>query len=89
MCFLKLGDPEYVVLQDREKTGTKKMGKVVNNSGQEVTLVRADWNKIYVKHGFNVRGHWRFQHYGPHGENTKLIFINEFIKQGYTRTIKK
>ena len=88
MCFLELSSPELITLKDGQGVGTRKTGKVLNKSGFEVTLVRSDWNKIYVKNGFHVRGHWRWQHYGPNGEDLKLIFIEEFVKEGYTRTIK-
>lgn len=89
MCFIELGTPELITLTDGQKFGTKKKGAVLNKSGFDVTLVRSDWNKIYIKNGFHVSGHWRWQHYGTHGEDLKLIFIEEFIKDGYTRTIKK
>jgi hypothetical protein len=89
MCFIELGTPELITLGDGHRIGTKKAGKIFNKSGFDVILVRSDWNKIYIKNGFHVSGHWRWQHYGPNGEDLKLIFIEEFVKDGYTRTIKK
>lgn len=88
MCYIELGSPELVVVKDGHSIGTMRKGKILNKSGFDVTLVRSNWNKIYVKNGFHVSGHWRWQRHGPQGQDLKLIFIEEFMKEGYTRTIK-
>ena len=88
MCYIELGSPELVVVKEGSSIGTRKTGKILNKSGFDVTLVRSNWNKIYVKDGFHVSGHWRWQRYGPQGQDMKLIFIEEFMKEGYTRTVK-
>ena len=38
--------------------------------------------------GFKVSGHLRLQRYGEQKSKVKLIYIDEFEKQGYTRTAK-
>jgi hypothetical protein len=45
------------------------------------TLVKSD--------SFKVRGHFRLQPFGSTKAQRKLIWINEFMKNGYTREAKK
>lgn len=60
--------------------------KYVNDTKLKLTYLDSKWFTNLVKSdGFNVRGHFRLQPKKKDGVWTKeLIWINEFIKTGYT-----
>lgn len=64
--------------------------KIVNDLGFDVTIIDSTWftNIIHDKE-FNVRGHFRLQPIGPGREQRKLIWVNDFKKNGYVRQAKK
>ena len=61
--------------------------KVEKNNIIEVDTIYDE--TIKVINPFNVRGHFRNQPYGPNKELTKLIYIDAFMKKGYTRLATK
>lgn len=63
--------------------------KYVNETKNNVTILDSTWFTTIVKsEGFGVRGHFRFQPYGPGMQLRKLVWIEPFEKEGYTRTAK-
>lgn len=70
-----------VVKPGASSSGTKKEGKVKNESPEGVILVRKNWNieKINLE-GIKVRGHWRLQPYGTGRASYKYIWINAYEK---------
>ncbi len=89
LIFTELSELEEVELKPNQTHGTKKEGKFVNESKLPVTIVDSSWNKIFVKGKFNVLPHLRWQRYGPGNSLAKIITIEEFEKEGYTRKVKK
>lgn len=90
LTFLEFSELETITLKPRTKYGTKKQGKYMNESGEDVTLVDSTWNKIIVSVGdFGVSGHLRLQPCGADRSERKLIYISEYIKKGYVRKPKK
>ena len=87
LLFTELSEIETVILNPGQSNGTKKEGKHLNESSVPVTIVDSTWNKNIIRtEGFTVRGHLRLQPHGPCRQYRKLIFIDEFEKQGYSRT---
>lgn len=64
--------------------------KFVNDLGFDVMIIDSTWftNIIHNKE-FSVRGHFRLQPVGIGREQRKLIWINDFKKNGYIRKAKK
>lgn len=65
--------------------------KYVNQTNANITILDSKWFTNLVKSdAFKVRGHFRLQPKKANGEWTKeLIWINEFIKDGYTAPARK
>ncbi len=89
MIFVKCSNVETYFMKPMEKARPPQMAdsRWINKSGKEVTLVNADWNRMYIKaEGFKVRGHIRFQRHGEGNKLIKLIWIDSYEKKGYKRT---
>lgn len=55
-----------------------------------ITIVDSTWYTNLVRsEGFKVRGHFRLQPYGEGLSKKKLIWVNDFEKNGYTLKAKK
>lgn len=60
-----------------------------NKTQSDINIVDLTWFTTLVKSdGFKVRGHFRLQPCGEGLKERKLIWINEFQKEGYTREAK-
>jgi hypothetical protein len=89
LTFLEFSELETVTLKPNGKIGTKKEGKYLNESKNDVTIVDSTWNKTIVRvGGFGVVGHLRLQPIGQGRNNRKLIYISEYHKKGYVRNAK-
>jgi len=90
MVFIKVGDIETVILNSGRNNGkTKSDGKITNTSNHTVYVVDSSWNKLIIRtDGFSVMGHFRLQPCGSGMTDRKLIWINSFQKDGYTRKPK-
>lgn len=81
---------EEILLKPNHKHGTRKQGKYLNESDKNFTIVDSTWNKVIVRSdGFGVSGHFRLQPFGANREDRKLIYISEYLKNGYVRGAKK
>ena len=61
-------------------------GHALNETKLNLTYLTSTWFTNLVKSdSFNVRGHFRFQACGKSFKERKLIWINEFQKEGYER----
>lgn len=79
-----------VILNPNQSHGTRKQGKVKNDSKSKVTIVDTSWNKIIIKdEEFWVEGHLRCQRCGKGNREIKIIPIMPFKKYGYVRGAKK
>lgn len=64
--------------------------KYINDTKTNVTILDSTWFTTIVKtEGFAVRGHFRLQACGKDMQERKLIWINDFEKNGYTRHFKR
>lgn len=88
LIFVKCSNIETYLMRPMEKARPPKMqdSKWINKAGIPVTLVNADWNRMYIKaEGFKVRGHVRFQRHGKENKEIKIIYIDSYTKKGYKR----
>jgi hypothetical protein len=92
MLFKQFSNVETKHLCPNEKYVNKKLGhKDLNETDLSITILDSTWYTNLIRsEGFKVSGHPRLQPCKIDGEWTyKLIWINEFMKHGYTRTAKK
>jgi hypothetical protein len=62
----------------------------INNTNKNVKIYDSRWiRSIVMSESFNVRGHFRLQPHGEGRSKRKLIWVDEFEKQGYTRRAGK
>lgn len=86
IIFLELATIEKVVIKPNQVYGKTKAKSTVNRGPTTFTMVKANWNKEYVRVGsFEVSGHFRLQPCGKGMSERKLIFIKPFSKNGYHR----
>lgn len=91
MCFktfLKYADVETKIVQGKSKE--KHIGiKYVNETNYKAQILDSTYfTTISRTDGFGVRGHFRFQPYGPGLAQKRLQWIADYQKSGYTRTAK-
>jgi hypothetical protein len=90
LIFTELSEIEIVELTPKQSFGTRKQGKILNESNKNVRVIDSSWNKILVKgQSFSVSGHVRLQPYGPGLKYRRFQYIDEFEKNGYTRNALK
>jgi hypothetical protein len=88
MIFVKCSNVEAYEMKSGQKIRPPRMtdNKWINKSGTTVTLINADWNRMYIKtEGFSVRGHIRFQRHGKENKLIKIVYIDSYQKKGYKR----
>lgn len=89
LCFIHLTENDELVLKPKEKTGTKKSGKIVNTLNVPLTIITSRWNTTVIRtEGFSVKGHFAIRWSGEGRLIPKLVFIQPFEKNGYIRSAK-
>lgn len=89
MIFVELSEPEINILKPKQKVGNKSRN-FYNNTKLPFTVVDTSWNKVSIRtEGFEVRGHLRVQACGKEYKDRKLVWIEGYEKEGYTRRRKK
>jgi hypothetical protein len=90
LIFVLYSEVDEMVIRPNQSTGTKRNGKYVNQSKNDFVLVDSRWNNTIIRtEGFGVSGHFRLQRVGRNREERKLVYISEFVKNGYVRLSKK
>jgi hypothetical protein len=86
LCFIHLTENDEIEVKGKHKVGTKKQGKFVNVFPFTVTIINSRWNTtVHRTDGFGVRGHFAIRRIGEGRTGAKLVFIEPYEKQGYTR----
>lgn len=82
IIFLKYADTtdKYLKAGMDSRKGLKRYANFTKNNVHYITSNYI--TNLYIEGVFKVSGHWRLQ---PYKNTKKLIWINEFKKQGYTR----
>lgn len=88
--FIKYADIQVKILP-AQKTVKEISCKYVNDTDSNIQFLDSTWFTTLIKSdAFKVRGHFRLQPKKKNGEcATELIWINEFVKTGYTAPARK
>lgn len=84
LTYLIFGDITKKHLPPKAKTNIGST-RFLNNSKLNITFCDSLWKQRISVDGFKVRGHFRLQPCGEEWKKRKLIWIEEFEKQGYNR----
>lgn len=89
LCFVFLSSNEEVFIEAGRKQGTRKQGKIINNTNQNIIILNSNWNVTSIRtEGFSVSGHFALRRHGMGRQLTKMVFIEPYEKHGYTRKAK-
>jgi hypothetical protein len=85
---------QYSEIETKTFKGGEKLiyqnEKTFNDTKLPITFLDSKWFTNLVKSdGFAVRGHFRLQPYGIEMKQKKLIWIEDFMKTGYTAPARK
>lgn len=87
--FLKYVEIQEKKILGREKTKSQQI-KFKNSTPLAFKYITSNYFTNLQRTGaFGVKGHWRLQRYGTGLKEVKLIWIDEFLKKGYSRTADK
>lgn len=87
--FMQYAQTEIKNLKPYHKDMSGVLCRYENKSKLPINIIDSTWFTSLVKSdSFKVRGHFRLQPYGHGLKNRKLIWINDFVKEGYTREAK-
>lgn len=85
LTYLYYGDIVTKTIQPKGEVKISSFSKFINNSKIPITYIDSLWKQRISTDGFKVRGHFRFQPIGEKRIDKKLIWIEEFKKDGYNR----
>lgn len=89
ILFKKYAEVELKLLPSQSKIKNLTCN-YVNSTKLNISLLDSKWFTTLVKSdAFKVRGHFRLQPCGEGMKDRKLIWINDFQKEGYTAPAKK
>lgn len=87
--FIKYAEVETKHLKPKSRTKDIDC-KYINDTDLNITTLDSKWFTTLVKSdAFKVRGHFRLQACGEGMKERKLIWINDFQKEGYTAPARK
>ena len=87
ITYLELTPITYNFIEGKQSYGTKKEGKVKNETNKRFIMVNTNWNVETISLcDIHVRGHWRLQPHGVGRSQYKYIYIQPFDK-GITRRL--
>ena len=85
-CYVELCDNEYIIVEPKAKYGTQKQGKIINTTPFPITIINNTWNITTIRsEGFPVSGHTALFWTGPGRKVPKILYIEPYMKDGYTR----
>ena len=92
--YLHLNFIKYAPIEVKFLGPNKRLKDVncqyANDTKSNIQIIDSTWFTTLVQsEGFKVRGHFRLQPCGEGLKDSKLIWINEFEKEGYTRHFKR
>ena len=87
--FIKNCEIDTKVIEPKSKHREDGI-KYFNESKSSFTVLNCNWFNDLVRNiPFNVKGHFRWQVHGEKHSKRKLIWVEEFVKSGYTRKAQK
>jgi len=90
LLFIKYCDIETKVIDPKKSRKETFAGqKYLNETDKRITVLDSTWfTNLIVSGAFGVKGHLRWQPYGPGLSQKKLIWIDDYTKEGYARRAK-
>ena len=85
ISYIYFGDIIEKHLKAGQKSKINFFQKIVNDTKIDITYVDSLWKQRISTDGFSVSGHFRLQPVGEGRKERKLIWIEEFSKDGYNR----
>jgi hypothetical protein len=83
MMYVFYSEQEYKVIEAGRKIGTKKTGRVKNETPRPFTYITADWNVTKIRNApIKVRQFIRLQACGENWSKRKPVLIREHIRKG-------
>jgi hypothetical protein len=90
LIYFEFAEKETIYVTPGCSNGTRKTEKILNDSKISVTVVDSHWNKIVIRdEEFDVDGHLALRAYGVGRLHRRLVWINPYKKNGYTRGLSK
>lgn len=89
LVYLSFGEITTKIIKTKNVLKTSSFTKFINNSKHDITFIDSLWSQRIKTDGFKVRGHFRLQPFGENLLKNKLIWIEEFAKEGYNRKATK
>lgn len=87
--FIQYSEITTKILPPKEQIWNSHTCVYNNKTQDEITIIDLTWFTNLIKSdAFKVRGHFRLQPCGEGMKERKLIWINEFQKEGYIREAK-
>lgn len=87
--FKKYCDIETKVVEPKNRRAKVGGQKYLNETDKRIRILDCTWfTNLVISGAFGVSGHLRWQRYGPGLAEKKLIWIDDFTKEGYTRKAK-
>lgn len=89
LCFVYLSDNETIYVPAGTRYGTRKTGKLVNDTPFPMTIINSKWNITSIRtDDIEVGAHFRIFHTGPGRTIPRLQLVNAHVRHGYTRRAK-
>lgn len=89
LAFINFVDIEKKTLSPKSRDKAV-VCKYVNDSKSTIEVLDCKWyTTLHYPNSFPVRGHFRWQPCGEGLKDRKLIWINDFMKEGYTAPARK
>lgn len=85
LTYLYYGDITSKFIPRKAKVKINNFKYLLNNSKYNITYVDSLWKQRISTEGFKVSGHFRLQPFGEGRKKRKLIWIESFTKEGYSR----
>jgi hypothetical protein len=81
-------ETKKIITSDKTRYRTYRPNK--NQLGLKINYITSQWFTNLERSGaFGVKGHWRLQACGEGMKDRKLIWIKDFIKEGYTKRAQR
>lgn len=86
MCFTELCDNEVIEIEPKAKYTGSKSDKFINSTPWPIAVINNTWNVTTIRtEGFAVRGHAALRYTGSGRTIPKMVYIEPYQKNGYTR----
>jgi hypothetical protein len=85
VLYMQYGEIETKLVSNKSREVFQSL-TIENKSKQKVTALNSTWlNNLVKREGFKVSGHFRLQKVGVGRTETKLVWIENYEKNGYNR----